>query len=217
MSGRHQKGRPDKDEAADRGEASPSSGGEPEAPAATEHDEAPPREASGLEPVASAATAPDELDALRKERDELRDQLLRKRADFENYRKRVERDREQAARDATAALLRELIPTLDNLERALAAAGDEASLRTGVELTLRELSVLVDRHGLRAFDPTGQLFDPEAHQALLHEAAPGYPEGTVVEVFRKGYSMEERLLRPALVKVAKGAEPGPDSESGGVH
>lgn len=213
MTGRHHKGRPERDAAVEKGEVPPPSGGEPEVPAVAGEGEAPPGEATGLEPAPPPA---DELEALRKERDELRDQLLRKRADFENYRKRVERDRQQTALDTTAALFRELIPTLDNLERALSAAGDEASLRTGVELTLRELSALLERHGLRALDPTGQLFDPQVHQALLHEAVPGYPEGTVVEVFRKGYSLNERLLRPALVKVAKGGEP-PGSESGGVH
>ena len=213
MTGRHHKPRPEPDAAADKEEAAPSSEGEPEVPAAAGEGKAPAPEATGLEPVAPTY---EELEAVRKERDELRDQVLRKRADFENYRKRVERDREQAARDTTAALLRELIPTLDNLERALAAGGDETSLRTGVELTLRELSALLERHGLRPQDPTGQIFDPQSHHALLHEAVPGYPEGTVVEVFRKGYSMEERLLRPALVKVAKGEQP-PDPESGGVH
>lgn len=171
-------------------------------------------EASGLEEVPPTREA---LEALRNERNELRDQLLRKRADFENFRKRVERDRHQAGLDAVAVLLRELIPTLDNLERALAIAGDEASLRTGVELTLRELAVLLERHGVKAHDPTGQRFDPEAHQALLHESAPGFEGGTIVEVFRKGYSFKERLLRPALVKVAKGGEPEPGPDSGGVN
>ncbi len=187
--------------------------GAPPAAADTAAAEAAP-EASGLEEVPPTREA---LEALRKERNELRDQLLRKRADFENFRKRVERDREQAAQEARAALLRELIPTLDNLERALAAGGDDVSLRTGVELTLRELTTLLERHGVTAHDPTGQHFDPEVHQALLHESAPGYDEGTVVAVFRKGYSLGERLLRPALVKVAKGREPERGSDSGGVH
>lgn len=169
-----------------------------------------PEEATGLEEV------PPTLEALRKERDELRDQLLRRRADFENYRKRVERDRQHAGQEALVGLLRDLIPTLDNLERALSVAGDEASLRTGVELTLRELAALLLRHGLTVADPAGQAFDPERHQALLHEFVHGVDEGQVVEVFRKGYSLRDRLLRPALVKVAKG-EKEPGSDSGGVH
>jgi molecular chaperone GrpE len=155
------------------------------------------------------------VEALRRERDDLRDQLLRKRAEFENYRKRVERDREQAGVDAAAAVLKSVIPTLDNLDRALEATGAESTLRQGVELTRRELLALLERQGVAIEDPTGQPFDPERHQALSHEVVPGQREGTVVEVFRKGYSYKDRLLRPALVKVAKAAdgtgEPGPEA------
>jgi molecular chaperone GrpE len=144
------------------------------------------------------------FEALRKERDELKDQLLRRRADFENYKKRAERDRELAGVDQAAQLFGELIPTIDNLERALAAGGDEASVRAGVEMIYRGLLAVFEKHGVKAHDPTGQLFDPVAHQALIHEEVPGLEEGTVAEAFRKGYSYKERLLRPALVKVAKG-------------
>jgi len=151
------------------------------------------------------------VEALRKERDELRDQILRKRAEFENYRKRVERDRELSAADATAAVLKAIIPTVDNLDRALEATGAEETLRQGVELTRRELLALLDRQGVKLEDPIGKPFDPERHQALSHEVVRGAREGTVVEVFRKGYSHRDRLLRPALVKVAK----GPDAGEGG--
>ncbi len=150
----------------------------------------------------------EQTEALRRENDELRDQLLRKRAEFENFRKRVERDRQQAGAEAVADLLTALIPTLDNLDRALSSAGGEQTLRQGVELTRRELLALLERQGVTVEDPLGQRFDPERHQALSHEAVPGKPEGTVVEVFRKGYSHRDRLLRPALVKVAKGPEAG---------
>jgi molecular chaperone GrpE len=156
------------------------------------------------------------LALLRQERDELRDQLLRKRADFENYRKRVERDRQLAAFEAQAALFRDLIPTLDNLESALKAGGDTDALRTGVELTRRELLALLESNGIVPEDPTGAAFDPESHQALSHEAVPGFADGTIVEVFRKGYRFKDRLLRPALVKVAKGDE-GPNDTSNGIH
>jgi len=157
------------------------------------------------------------LALLRQERADLRDQLLRKRADFENYRKRVERDREQAAFEARAALLRDLIPTLDNLESALKAGGNADALRTGVELTRRELLGLLEAHGIVAEDPTGAAFDPESHQALSHEAVPGFADGTIVEVFRKGYRFKDRLLRPALVKVAKGDDEEPTGTSNGIH
>ncbi len=175
--------------------------------------EAPPE--AGLEVVEEPVTR-EALGMLRQERDDLRDQLLRKRADFENYRKRVERDRQQATFEAKAALFRELIPTLDTLESALKAGGEADALRTGVELTRRELLGLLESHGIVAEDPTGGAFDPESHQALSHEAVPGSADGTIVEVFRKGYRFKDRLLRPALVKVAKGDEEPADT-SNGIH
>jgi molecular chaperone GrpE len=170
----------------------------------------------GLDVVEEPATR-EAFATLRQERDDLRDQLLRKRADFENYRKRVERDRQQAAFEAKAAIFRDLIPTLDNLESALKAGGDADALRTGVELTRRELVTLLESHGIVAEDPVGTAFDPEIHQALSHETVPGVADGTVVEVFRKGYRLKERLLRPALVKVAKGHGVPPDDTSNGIH
>ncbi len=187
---------------------------EPPAGPAAEVAEAP-RE-TGLEVVEEPLTR-EALALVRQERDDLRDQLLRKRADFENYRKRVERDRQQAAFEAKAAIFRELIPTLDNLESALKAGGDAEALRTGVELTRRELLGLLESHGIVAEDPTGAFFDPESHQALSHESVPGFPDGTIVEVFRKGYRFKDRLLRPALVKVAKADDGEPDDTSNGIH
>jgi molecular chaperone GrpE len=144
------------------------------------------------------------VEDLRREVADLKDQLLRRRADFENYKKRMERDREGAGHEMAERIFSELIPAIDNLERALAAGGDEGGLRAGVELIYRELLAVFERHGVKAHDPTGQLFDPLAHQALSHEVVPGLEEGTVAEAFRKGYSYRDRLLRPALVKVAKG-------------
>jgi molecular chaperone GrpE len=148
---------------------------------------------------------------LRRERDDFKDQLLRRRADFENYRKRVERDREQAALEAQAQVLAGLLPTVDTLERALAAApvregDDETSLREGVQLIYRNLMTFLESAGVVVKDPTGEPFDPQQHQALLHEPVPGAADGTIVEVFRKAYFLKDRLLRPALVKVAKGGD-----------
>ncbi|HXB57031.1 MAG TPA: nucleotide exchange factor GrpE [Vicinamibacteria bacterium] len=183
--------------------------------------EAPSREQAGEGGMAPApAGVPpsrEEFEALKRAGVELQDQLLRKRADFENYRKRVERDRQQATVDAVAAIFRDLIPTLDNLERALKAGGGEEALRTGVELTQRELLSFLDSHGVVAQEPVGQKFDPQNHEALLHEPVPGYEEGTVVEVFRKGYSFKDRLLRPALVKVAKGETTDDTAEPDEIH
>jgi molecular chaperone GrpE len=158
----------------------------------------------------AAAALAEEVRALKQERDDLKDQLLRRRADFENYKRRVERDRLAASQEATAELLRALVPTLDNLERALAAEADEGSLREGVALIQRELITLLENRGLAVEDPAGRAFDPERHQALSHEVVAGARPGTVVEVFRKGYLFKERLLRPALVKVAK--EPSAEGE-----
>ena len=171
-------------------------------------------EASGLQGVDAAPREPltrEQVEELRRERDDLLDQLLRRRAEFENYRKRVERDRQQAGTDSAAAILKSLIPTIDNLDRALDAPGGEG-LREGVELIRRDLLALIESQGVVREDPKGERFDPERHQALVHEKAPGHEEGTVVEVFGKGYRYKDRLLRPALVKVAKG---GDDDDSGG--
>ena len=175
------------------------------------------RGVTGVDVPPMPALDREQVEALRRERDELRDQLLRKRAEFDNYRKRVERDREQSATDATAAVLKAVVPTIDNLDRALEATGAESTLREGVELTRRELLALLERQGVTIEDPVGQPFDPQRHQALSHEVAPGQPEGTIVEVFRKGYSFKDRLLRPALVKVAKAADGAGESGSDAVH
>jgi molecular chaperone GrpE len=196
-----------------------SRGNGPDAARDAEHEAKRPEETSrdeavdevGLEPVPEE-TGPgsaDEIGELRRERDELRDQLLRRRADFENYRRRAERDRHAAAQDALAAVFREVVATVDNLERALSSEGDPEKLREGVELTHREILGLLESHDVVALDPVGEPFDPMLHQALVHEPVAGFDEGTVAEVFRKGYSFGERLLRPALVRVAKGhAETG---------
>jgi len=191
----------------------------PDRPGAPVVDE-PPEEASGLTPVDPPAgqAGGSELDALRAERDELKDRLLRRAAEFDNYRKRVERDRAQSGVEATAALLKALIPTLENLERAL---GSETSrggaLREGVELTHRDLLAALQAKGLVVEDPTGQRFDPTRHEALSHEPAPGFAEGDVVSVLRKGYSFGDRLLRPALVTVAKGEDGASGTPGEKVH
>jgi len=175
----------------------------------------PSREESGLTPVdaPAGAASPEQLESLRRERDELKEQVLRRRAEFENFRKRVERERQQAGEEAVARILKALIPVLDNLDRALEAGGSAEPLREGVELTRRELLAILEAQGVTIDNPLGQPFDPERHQALAHEPAPGFGEGTVVEVYGKGYSYRDRLLRPALVKVAK--EAGPEQKK--VH
>ena len=191
------------------GDEGPGVPDDPETTAPPEEAPSTAAEASGLEEVpGTAPTLEDELEALRRERDELRDAVLRRRAEFDNYRRRVERDRHTAAQEALAAVFREMVGTVDNLERALSAGGGPEELRKGVELTYRELMGLLEAHDVVVVDPAGgETFDPTVHQALLHEPVPGFPEGSVAEVLRKGYSFGERLLRPALVKVAKSAGP----------
>lgn len=191
-------------------------GGDDRDDAAPKDGEGSPTGLAGVDAAPMEPLTREQVEEMRKERDDLRDQLLRRRADFENYRKRVERDRQQAGVDAVAALLKGLVPTLDNLDRALAAPGGEG-LREGVELIRRDLLALLEAQGLTAEDPRGERFDPERHQALMHESVPGREEGTVVDVFGKGYRYKDRLLRPALVKVAKGDDDDSGGDPGAVH
>ena len=135
---------------------------------------------------------------------EMREVMLRERAELENQRKRLQRDLEQARRFANEKLLADLLPVLDNLERGLAVeGGDYAVLHSGVELTLRELVRIVEANGLKVVDPVGQPFDPERHQAMSMVASAEHAPGTVVAVMQKGYLLNDRLVRPALVAVSK--------------
>ena len=172
-------------------------------------------EETGL--VAAALSADAELERLRKENQALQDQLLRRRAEFENFRKRTERERQTWALDAEAAVIRELITAIDHLEQAVKSAAGESALREGVELTLRDLMASLAKLGLEVHDPVGRPFDPLLHQALSYEDAPDAEDGTVLETYRAGYAYKGRLLRPALVKVAKGrtdtASPAKDGGS----
>lgn len=135
---------------------------------------------------------------------EMRDTVLRERADLDNQRKRMQRDLEQARRFANEKLLADLLPVLDNLERGLAAEGsDFSALRGGVELTQRELLRVAAASGLKGVGEVGEAFDPERHQAMTMVEGTGQASGNVAEVMQKGYVLNDRLLRPALVTVAK--------------
>jgi molecular chaperone GrpE len=151
------------------------------------------------------AGSDDEALRLKRERDDYYDRLLRKTAEFDNYRKRVERDRREQIEWAAADVLRELLGILDDFERALAAeAPPEAQpYRAGVELIHRQLSELVRKRGVTPIEALGADFDPTLHQAVAYEESPGAREGEVVAEFAKGYKLGERLLRPSLVRVAK--------------
>ena len=135
---------------------------------------------------------------------EMRDLLLRERAEIENQRKRLARDVEQARKFANERLLSDLLPVCDNLERGLAAdTADAGALREGMDLTLKALLKVAEANGLKAIEPLGQPFNPELHQAMSMIAAPNAAANTVVTVLQKGYVLNDRLLRPALVAVAK--------------
>ena len=135
---------------------------------------------------------------------EMRDVLLRERAEIENQRRRLQRDLEQARKFANERLLGDLLPVCDNLERGLAVDNaDVAALREGMDLTLKALLKVAEGNGLKPIDPLGQPFNPELHQAMTMVAAPGQPPNTVVAVMQKGYALNDRLLRPALVAIAK--------------
>ncbi|HZX91328.1 MAG TPA: nucleotide exchange factor GrpE [Rudaea sp.] len=135
---------------------------------------------------------------------EMRDVLLRERAEIENQRKRLQRDLEQARKFANERLLGDLLPVCDSLERGLAVDNaDVAALREGMDLTLKALLKVAEVNGLKPIDPLGQPFDPERHQAMTMVAAPGRAPNTVVAVMQKGYALNDRLLRPALVAIAK--------------
>jgi molecular chaperone GrpE len=154
----------------------------------------------------AAATAP-EPSELQRQRDEYYDLLLRKTAEFDNYRKRIERERQSFAEATTGNVLEDLLPLLDDLERALAAdAGTEGAeaYRRGVELIYSRLQDLLRKRGVRQIEALGEQFDPHVHQAVSYEPAEGRPEGEVIEDFRRGYMLGDRLLRPSMVKVAKG-------------
>ncbi len=145
-----------------------------------------------------------ELETLRNELDQLRAASLLERADLENQRKRVARDIEMARKFANERLLGDLLPVFDSLDAGLAAAGGDANpLREGLELTYRQLLKVAGDNGLTVLDPVGAPFNPEHHQAISQADAPGAAPGSVVQVFQKGYLLNDRLLRPALVVVAR--------------
>jgi molecular chaperone GrpE len=142
------------------------------------------------------------LSKAEEERDEYLELAKRTKADFENYRKRVAADVQAAAVRGKAEVAREVIDAVDNLERALEAAGEGESLVSGVEMVLDGLRGTLQRHGIDAVDPQGEKFDPKHHEALSTQPVEGTESGVVVEVLQKGYTLGEHLIRPARVVVS---------------
>ena len=161
-----------------------------------------------VDEAAEEATLEERVAGLEAERDERLDDLKRLAADFENYRKRVARDQESLVARAHGRLVKELLPVLDDLERALAAAEEheEAKLEEGVRLVHRELASALQREGVAEIETNGH-FDPHVHEALLAQPSDA-DEGSILEVVQKGYTLGDRVVRPARVVVA-----GPKRES----
>lgn len=158
---------------------------------------------------ASVATDPGVAD-LQRERDDYYDRWMRKAAEFDNYRKRIERERREQADQSVTDLLLELLLVVDDFDRALETLsadakgpGDVVAYKKGIELIHAKLHDLLKKRGVRPIDALGSDFDPNLHQAVMHEPSPGRRDNEVIAELAKGYMLGDRLLRPAMVKVAK--------------
>jgi molecular chaperone GrpE len=169
--------------------------------------------------TAQVETAPDLVASLTKEAADLKDRLLRTLAEMENLRRRTEREVADARAYGISNFARDILAVADNMERALKALDDELretanagvkALLDGVELTERELIKAMEKHGVKKLEPQGQKFDPNLHQAMYEIPDESVPAGTVVQVMQPGYTIGERVLRPALVGVSKG---GPKAQA----
>jgi len=161
-----------------------------------------------------AAALADQLAAVQAEKEELRQTLVRRQADFENYRKRIERERLEEAQRVVARLIEGLLPVLDAFERALAAHDDPAyeDYRKGFELIYRQLRDALERQGLNRIEAEGKTFDPHLHHAVERVESEDYEDGEVLEVLQPGYRLRDKVLRPATVRVAvHPAEPAPEA------
>lgn len=135
---------------------------------------------------------------------QLQQQLLRVHADFDNFRKRTRQEKEDLQKFAAKRVLEDLLPVLDNFERAAAALTDAADdVRQGIEMVQRQLAGVLEQHGVKAMNPVGQPFDPRLHEAVMQEPADGEEAGTVLAVLQQGYMLHDKVLRPAMVKVAQ--------------
>jgi len=144
--------------------------------------------------------------ALATENEQLREALKRQKADFDNFRRRTQKEKEELRDAANEAFIAKLLPVLDNFERAIASAQtatDVAAVRQGVEMVAAQLNSLLQSEGLTKIDAAGVPFDPQMHEALSVEERSDLPDGQVVEVLQAGYKYKDRVIRPALVKVAK--------------
>ena len=156
--------------------------------------------------TAGGADSEDAMSGLQADLDRFRDLALRSQADFENYKKRAAREKDDAVKYANSALLQQLVSILDNFELGLAAAkthGDESPIYSGMVLVQKQLNDLLEENGLQAIEAEGKKFDPNLHEAIAHEPSES-PEGTVIRQARRGHRFKDRLLRPARVVVSSG-------------
>jgi molecular chaperone GrpE len=155
-------------------------------------------------PAAESSGAASALADAQRERDDYKDRWLRKSAEFDNYRKRVDRERREQADQAIVDLLLDLLGVVDDFDRALTVDPGEggAAYRKGVELIYGKLHDVLRRYNVKPIDALGSDFDPNVHQAVVQEESPGHREGEVIGELRKGYTINDRLLRPSMVKVA---------------
>jgi molecular chaperone GrpE len=177
--------------------------------------------AAGFPDEGTAATPEVRMAAVEAELADSKDRLLRALAETENVRRRLQRERDDAQKYAVGTFARDLLSVVDNLRRALEAMPEAEvndqrtrSLRDGVAATERELLAAFERHGLKRIDPKGERFDHNFHQAIFEVERPDVPTGSVVEVLQPGYLLHDRLLRPAMVGVAKGGAAGPPQGEG---
>jgi molecular chaperone GrpE len=169
--------------------------------------ESPSPETPGEDFTPASSEGPAEDEAVRKLREEikqLRDQLLRKQADFENFRKRTEKEKQDGLQYALFSAVKELLPVLDGFERALASGSSGDEFRTGVDLICQQFSAALQKLGVTSVETTGQPFDPRLHEAVATVLTDEFPEHHIVDEMQRGYFLKDRLLRPAMVRVAKG-------------
>lgn len=179
------------------GEVVPESGGDPEDPAAVDAEVSDETEADEEDKVAALSA---ELETVRAERDEHLDSVKRLRAEFENTRKRAERERERILSSASEKLVTDLLPVLDNLDRALESEGD---IREGVRSTRDQLVSVLEQEGLSPVASDGQSFDPNVHEAVMGQPSEEHEDGTVIQTFERGYVLNGKSIRPAKVVVAR--------------
>ena len=160
------------------------------------------RDASEAEETVEVAPEPTELEKKEEELAAERDKYLRLAAEYDNFRKRTTREKEALFGDATAATVSAFLAVYDNMERAIATPSTDENYKKGVELIFAELNSTLEKLKVEVIAPQGEAFDPNFHSAVMHEDNEAFGENTVSEVFQKGFKLGERVIRPAIVKVA---------------